>query len=351
MLALGIGANTAVFALVDALLLQPRQGRIDQLVAVFNRDRGKPEYRDFSYQTYVDLRDSGLFDSLLAHSFTTVGIREGDVSRQAFASVVSSSYFTTLGVTLAAGRVFTAEEERPGSAATAAIASYAEWRRRGLDPAFLGGTVRINGANFTVIGITARGFAGPFAFVAPQWWLPIGAYDSITNAVFKERQTGLEDRQNHALNLAGALKPGITEAALAPRLDAFAKSLSDAYPDTDRDRAFTTTRLPRMGISSRPQSDGPLRLVGALLSLTAALVLSVACLNLANLLLARGAARRKEFAIRQALGSGRLRIVQQLVVEGFALSAIGAAIGLVASWWTTIGLVSCTSRTARASTP
>ena len=114
-LALGIGANTAVFSLVDTLVLRPRQGRIDSLVAVFNRDRVKAsEFSNFSYPAYVDLRDrSGVFDSLLAHSFTTVGIRDGELTRQAFATIVSSNYFETLGVGLAAGRTFTAEEERP----------------------------------------------------------------------------------------------------------------------------------------------------------------------------------------------------------------------------------------------
>jgi predicted permease len=340
-LALGIGANTAVFTLVDALVLQPRQGRIDQLVAVFNRDRTTPDYRNFSYATYVDLRDrSGLFESLLAHSFTSVGIRDGAVTRQAFATLVSSNYFTTLGVPLAAGRPFTPDEERPGHTASVAIASYTEWRRREFDPNYIGSTVRINGTAFTVIGVTPKGFAGPFAFVSPQWWLPLGSYDTITNAVFKESDAGLAARSNHALNLAGAPKSGVTQAAMAPVLDAFAKRLSDAYPDTDRDRTFTTTMLPRMGISSRPQSNGPLVLVGALLALAAALVLAVACFNLANLLLARSAARRREFAIRQALGSGRRRIVQQIVVEGLTLSALGAAVGIAVSWWTTAALTS-----------
>src|SRR4051812_49103898 len=146
-LALGIGANTAVFSLVNTLVLQPRQGRIDSLVAVFNRDRVKAaDYSDFSYPAYVDLRDrSNVFDSLLAHSFTTVGIRDGALTRQAFATVVSSNYFATLGVGLAAGRAFTAGEERPGGGAPVAIASYSVWRRRNLDPQFVGSTVRING--------------------------------------------------------------------------------------------------------------------------------------------------------------------------------------------------------------
>jgi predicted permease len=339
-LALGIGANTAVFSLVNTLVLQPRQGRIDSLVAVFNRDRvSASEFTDFSYPAYVDLRDrSGVFESLLAHSFTTVGIREGDLTRQAFATIVSSNYFETLGVILAAGRPFNADEERPAAGAPVAIASYAVWRRQNFDPRFVGSSVRINGADFTVIGITPKGFAGPFAFVSPQWWLPIGAYDTITNAMFRQRDTGLADRQNHALNLAGALKPGMTAASAAPALDAFANSLGAQYPGSDRDRTFLVARLPRMTISSRPQGDGPLTAIAGLLTLMAALVLAVACLNLANLLLARGSARRREMAVRQALGSGRRRIVQQLIVEGLTLSAIGAACGLLASWWTAAAL-------------
>ena len=336
-LALGIGANTAVFSLVDTLVLRPRQGRIDSLVAVFNRDRNKPsEFTDFSYPAYVDLRDrSGVFDSLMAHSFTTIGIREGELTRQAFATIVSSNYFDTLGVSLAAGRAFTVDEERPGARTPVAIASYALWRRRNLDPAFIGSTVRVNGTDFTVVGVTPKGFAGPFAFVSPQWWLPIGSYEAITNAMFKERDTGLADRQNHALNLAGAIKPGVNAG---PALDAFARNVSAAYPNSDRDRTFLVAPLPRMGISSRPRGEGPLPAIAGLLVLMAGLVLAVACLNLANLLLANGSSRRKEIAVRQALGSGRRRIVQQLVIEGLTLSAIGAACGLVASWWTAAGL-------------
>ncbi len=339
-LALGIGANTAVFSIVNTLILQPRLGRIDSLVAVFNRDRVKAsDFNNFSYPAYLDLRDrSGVFQSLLAHSFTTIGIRDGELTRQAFATIVSSNYFETLGVGLAAGRTFAADEERPGSKATVAIASYPEWRRRQFDPRFIGSTVRINGADFTVVGITPRGFGGVFAFVSPQWYLPIGSYETIANAVFKDSDGGLSERKNHALNLAGALKPGVNHAAATTALDVFAKSLDAQYPGTDRDRTFSVSSLPRMSVSSRPQSDGPLTAVAGLLTLMAGLVLVVACLNLANLLLARGAARRKEMAVRQALGGGRRQIIQQLVVEGLMLAGIGAAFGLLATWWTASAL-------------
>jgi putative ABC transport system permease protein len=135
-LALGIGANAAVFSLVNALVLQPRSGRIDHLVGVFSRDRIKPDrYRDFSYGAYRDLRDrSGVFESLMAHTFSIVGVGEGDSTKQAFASVISSNYFTTLGVPLAAGRAFTVEEERPGARALVGIASNGVWRNAGYSP-------------------------------------------------------------------------------------------------------------------------------------------------------------------------------------------------------------------------
>jgi len=339
-LALGIGANTAVFSIVNAILLQPRSGRIDDLVGVFSRDLKEPDrYRDFSYPAYVDLRErADLFDSVLAHAFTTVGVRDGDVTRQTFATLVSSNYFNTLGVQLAAGRPFTADEERPGGSVRVAIASYAAWRRTGFDRAFIGSTVRMNGTPFTVVGVTPEGFAGTMAFVAPQWWLPLGAYDSIVNEMFKESSAGLADRRTYALNLAGALKPGVTRASAESALAAFARRLSDAYPDSDRDRTFVLARLPRSGVSSRPGGDDSLPVVAGLLGLMSALVLAVACLNLANLLLARGVARRKEIAIRQALGSGRGRIVRQLVVEGLTLSLVGAAFGLLVGMWTTTAL-------------
>ena len=339
-LALGIGANTAVFSIVNALVLQPRPGRIDRLVGVFSHDRVKvDDYRDFSYPTYIDLRSRpDVFDSVMAHTFSTVGIREGDTTRRAFAAIVSSNYFETLGVPLAAGRPFTADEERPGSRVPVAIASYNAWRKAGLSPGFVGSRVRVNSTDFTVVGIARKGFTGTMTLVSPEWWFPLGAYDAIVNDMFKQRMTGLTDRGNRALNLAGALKPGLTVAAAERALDDLARRLDREYPDTDRNQTYQLAGLPRMAVSSSPENDGQLLTISALLSAMAGLVLLVACLNLANLLLARGTARRKEIAIRQALGSGRRRVIQQLLVEGLMLSLVGAAFGVVIGWWTTRAL-------------
>src|SRR6266516_5159012 len=209
-LALGIGVNTAVFSVVNALVLQPRPGRIDQGVGVFSRDRAKPDhYRDFSYPAFVDLRDrSHVFESLLAHTFSVVGVGEREAVKQTFVSIVSAGYFETLGVPPVAGRAFSLDEERPGARATVAIASYGTWRNTGFSPAFVGSQVHVNGTPFTVVGVAPRGFAGTMSLVSPQWWFPLGSYDVIVNEVFRQRATGLTDRGNYAVNLAGILKPG-----------------------------------------------------------------------------------------------------------------------------------------------
>jgi predicted permease len=338
-LALGIGANVGIFSIVNTLVLQPRPGRIDSLVSVYNRDRNAPtEYSGFSYPAYVELRDRGLFESVLAQGFTPMGVREGDFTRQVFGALVSANYFETLGVSLAAGRPFTLDEERGRAPTSVAIASYGVWRRHNLDPQFIGSHVKINGADYIVVGVTPKGFGGVMAFVSPQWFVPIAAYDTVTNVLFRAGTAGIQSRATHAVLPIAALPRGTTRAAADAQLEAFAKHLGEAYPATDRDRAFFVGGLPRMTVSTRPQNDGPIVGLAALLTLMALLVLAIACLNLANLLLARGAARRREIAIRQALGGGRASLVRQLLVEGLLLSIGGAAAGLSAGWWTTIAL-------------
>jgi predicted permease len=339
-LALGIGVNTAAFSLVNTLLLQPRPGRIDQLFAIFTKDRTAAKgYRDFSYAAYLDIRErQDIFDSVMAHTFSTVGITDGDLTRQTFAAIVSSNYFSTLGVPLAMGRAFTPEEERPGANLRVAIASFAVWRRAGLDPSFVGRTIRVNGSDYTVVGVTPRDFAGTMTLLSPEWWFPLGSYDTIVNEMFKQRATGLTDRGNYPLNLAAALRSGVSRSSAETMLDTFSQRLGDEYPATDKNQIVTLGPLPRMSVSSRPDNGNPVAAISVLLTLTAALVLVVGSLNLANLLLARGAARRREIAIRQALGSGRWRVVRQLMIEGMLLSIAGGFAGLVIGAWTSSAL-------------
>lgn len=344
-LALPIAAVSLVVSLVDTALLQSAEGRGDGLVAVFDRDRSDGGYRNFSYPRYLDLRDrSGVFESVMAHTVALVGIQHGETTRRTFAEIVSSNYFSTLGIPLAAGRPFTSDEERPGTRPAVAIASYAVWRQNGLAADFVGSQVRVNGTLFTVVGVAPPGVRTT-VLIAPDWWFPLGAYEQIINQWFQDGPRALAERANHALFVVGALRTDVTRAAASQRLDALAIQLGDAFPTTDDDRAFVIADVPRLTLSSEPPRTGPVAFVAGLLGLMAMLVLGVACLNLANLMLARGAARRREIGIRQAIGGGRARLVAQLLVEGLTLAFVGAAVGLVLAWWAQHALAAWLART------
>jgi hypothetical protein len=150
-LGVGIGAHTAIFSIVNELMLKPRSGRAGELVGVYSRDRTRPDtYRGFSYPNFIDLRaETEIFDALMAHTFAMVGTSVGDETRRTLASVISSNYFDTLGVRLAAGRPFSADEERPGADIPVVIATHARWRKERFDPALLGKSTRLNARDYT----------------------------------------------------------------------------------------------------------------------------------------------------------------------------------------------------------
>jgi predicted permease len=339
-LGVGIGANTAIFTIVNELLFRPLAGRTGELVGLYSHDRTKPDsYRAFSYANYADIREqSDVFDGLMAHTFAMAGTPAGDSTKRTFVEVVSSNYFDTLGVRLAAGRPFSLEEERPGARVPVVIVTYGRWEKEGRDPAFLGKTIRINAQDFTVVGVTPEGFTGTMALVGAELFVPLGMFDAIVNDLFKNNNKLLADRSNHALIVAGRLKSGLNDAYVTSRLDAFARQLEAAYPGENKDQALTTSPLPRLSTSTSPQTDGPMVAFTALLLTLSAVVLIIACLNIANMLLARGAVRRRELAMRLALGASRRRVVRQLLTEGILLASGGAALGLVLSYWATRAL-------------
>jgi predicted permease len=329
-LALGIGANSAMFTLVNALLLRPLAGRADEMVGLYSHDRTKPDsYRGFSYPNYVDIRErNDVFEGLMAHTFAMVGLPDGDTTRRAFVEVVSSNYFDTLGVPLAAGRSFSPEEERPSARIPVVIV--------GADrAALLGQTIKVNSIDFTVVGVAPRGFTGTMALVSPDMWLPLGMFDVVVNDLFKNAGNGLADRTNPGLVVAGRLRAGVTLVGAAPRLDGVSRQLEQAYPAENKNQVLTVSHLPRMSTSTTPQTDRGLGTAAGLLMGLASVVLLIACLNIANMLLARGSSRRKEIAIRLAVGGGRGRIIRQLLTEGLLLAFAGAGAGLLLAYWTT----------------
>jgi predicted permease len=326
-LAFGIGANTAIFSLINVILLKPISGREpERLVGVYSRDSTRADdYRVFSHPNYTDLRaQREVFDDVLANTLTSVGVTEGDTMRRKIVLKISSNYFSVFGVQLALGRPFTTQEET--QPAPVAIVSHGWWSRHGAPSDIIGQSIQVNGRPLTVVGVAPKGFTGIGAMLLMDLFLPL----SFDQPGAEAAGNPLQDRKKHQLLLVGRLKQGLTLEEANARLKLISARFAEAYPDANHDQLLTVSQLPRMAISGAPQKDRvPIASVGALTLGMSGLVLLIACLNLANLQLARGAARRKEFAVRQALGARGGRLVRQLLTEGFLLAALGGAAGIV----------------------
>ncbi len=336
-LALGIGVNTAIFSLVNAMLFSPPPYKNPaEIVQLFSQDKKNPKsFRAFSYPTFSDIRaQNTVFAGLMAHAETVVGLGEKGNTHRAPADLVSSNYFSVLGVRPASGRTFLPEEEKPGRAERVAIVSYRYWKKYSRDPSLLGHTLLINGQSFTVIGIMPKGLTETESIFSAEVWLPLGVYDEVMNDSRRAlAPSALADRSREDLIVIGRLKPGQTVATAEPALKGLAANLETTFPVEQKDQTFMTAPLDRFSSSTDPSDPGPIYAIGILLSSMAGVVLLVACLNLANMLLARSTARRKEIAIRLALGGSRKRIVRQLLTEGFVLALLGGAGGLLLGLW------------------
>src|SRR6266542_3261142 len=341
-LALGIGVNTAVFTLVNRLFFAPpAYAKPHEMVQLFSQDKKDPKkFRGFSYPTYRDIREQNtVFTDALSFNLALIGLgQKGDI-RRAFAAIVSSNYFSVLDVPLARGRAFLPEEETPGRNSSVAIVSYSYWHKHDLDPRVLGSQVLINGRSFTIVGITPKGFVGTMQILSPEVWLPMSVYDQVANDFGSENKTAIDDRKGMQLRIIGRLKPGMTAAAAKPALEGLATNLEKAYPVEQKDQTFMVRSVPRNTISNNPTAESGIKVIAPLLLGMAVAVLLVACLNLANMLLARGTARRKEIAIRLALGAARTRIVRQLLIEGLVLALLGGMGGLIIGLWSSDFLV------------
>jgi ABC-type antimicrobial peptide transport system permease subunit len=337
-LALGIGLNTAVFSLINVVLLRPMPGEREpgRVVGVYSFDTTRPNtYRAFSYPNYADIRDRNqVFSQTTALGVAMVGIGDGDLTRREFAFIIPANFFATFGVQPAIGRGFLPDEERPGANRLVAVIGHEQWNRMGADRAVLGRTIRVNARNYTIIGVAPRGFGGPSTIISPAVFLPLGVYETVVNDLFREgAHDRLDDRANHGLILMGRLKPGLTLEATGPPLKVLGDQLEQAFPGENKNQSLIARPLSRVSITTNPNDDSQIVATFVLVQAMAASVLLIACMNLANMLLARSTARRREIAVRLAIGANRARVIRQLLTEGFALSLVGGVVGLLLAFW------------------
>jgi len=337
-LAIGIGANTIMFSVVNTLLFRPLNVKDpDRLV--------RCEFDPFNlviYRGYLELRDnSPVFSDLIAHNYgtrTCTLVRNGS-ARHVDPLYVTANYFTVLGGAPLYGRTFLPEEE-VGGAEPVVVLSYRTWRRFGAEPEIVGQYVRINGTACRIIGVVPKTFTGA-AVVAPDLWLPLGSYGLVGKCFVERREGSPDDRWHYPPSaLVGRLRPGVSLSEAQAWLQSMFPRLKEMYPRQYKETyMFRLRSLPRLNADA-VNSDGsgyndrPIlgRISLALMGISG-VVLLIACLNLANMIVVQGEGRQREIAIRAAIGGGRLRIMRQLLVESLLLAVFGGILAVAVALW------------------
>lgn len=340
-LALAIGTNVAIFNLLYALLYAaPGYPHPESVVRVVPVDPKNPRQpHAFSYRAFRDFRDGNkAFVSVGAYRNTLVGLGQAGDARRAIGAFVSQDYFRVLGVLPAEGRPFLAEESDFGAGREVAIVSAHFWKKYGYPRDLLGHTVEIGHRKLTVVGVMPKDFKGTLNLFSTEVWLPVGLSEIMENGEATDTVTQNAEK----FSLIGRLKPGVSLAAANAEVAALAPALGGSFVATVSDP--WTLRLEPPTRFASVENDRAVNWIGMILLALAGVVLLIACLNLANMFLARGSVRGQEIAIRYAMGAVRSRVIRQLVTEGAVLAALGGVAGLVLALWSSDLLIASLGR-------
>ncbi|MFY9691251.1 MAG: ABC transporter permease [Candidatus Acidiferrales bacterium] len=329
-LALGIGANTAIFGIVNGFLLRPLPVRDPEQIAVLaiQQKNAPVGSSGFAYPQFVDFREQAkTFSDVFAIVLSNVQLASKDESEQCFANYVSKGFFTALGVRPAAGRFFLPNEgETPGEPLVAVL-GYSYWQKRFHgDAGVVGQQVEINGNAATIVGVVPRRFQGMYSIAEMDLYLPLSAISTeIAPNLF------WNNRDQRRMLVFGRLKPGISLRQAQDSLDVIVARLATQYPATDK--WFTVRAVPERLARPIPYANNAFVAFSGLFMVLAASVLLLACINVENILFVRAASRRREMATRAALGAGRARLISQILAESLLLGILGGAAGLILGVW------------------